>query len=213
MLRFALVVEGIHLQPAVIGGKTGGPDDRGHAGLGQVQLQDRIGHALGIGEGYPRFRFLRQVQAVALDVGIGGIEQRQIVLIAPGQVLGQVRLESRHSAVERLGQADQGHAAMGKPAKVHGPPAMSATDGNGHVFPTGLHRRLIPFAQHPQPPAEITVAVGAGRAIVGAYREVDLLARTLQLVGNLHPRRAGADDQNGAFWQLPRVAVISRVDL
>ena len=48
---------------------------------------------------------------------------------------------------------------------------------------------------------------------MGAYREVDLLARTLQLVGNLHPRRSGADDQNGAFRQLPRVAVISRVDL
>jgi hypothetical protein len=62
-----------------------------------------------------RFGFFRQVEAVALDVGVGRVQQRQIVFVAAGEVLGQVGLEGHHAAVERLGQADQGHAAMGQP--------------------------------------------------------------------------------------------------
>ena len=67
-------------------------------------------------------RFLRQVEAVALDVGVGGIEQRQVVFIATRLRLSdQVVLEGDQIAViERLGDADQGHAVMGQPSEIDG---------------------------------------------------------------------------------------------
>uniref|UniRef100_A0A1I7ZPG5 Transposase n=1 Tax=Steinernema glaseri TaxID=37863 RepID=A0A1I7ZPG5_9BILA len=40
MLWLAVGLEGIGLQPAVVGRVTGGPDDRADTGLGQVQLKN-----------------------------------------------------------------------------------------------------------------------------------------------------------------------------
>src|SRR5207253_5407280 len=51
MLRLTVGVEGVDLQPAVINGKTGCPDDRCHASLGQVELKNGLGHTLRIREG------------------------------------------------------------------------------------------------------------------------------------------------------------------
>ncbi len=66
----------------------------------RVEFDNRLGHACRIREGDARFGFFRQLQAIAFDVGVGGVEQRQIILVATRQVLGQVRLESRHPAIE-----------------------------------------------------------------------------------------------------------------
>ncbi|MNC67220.1 hypothetical protein D3C75_1176970 [compost metagenome] len=59
MPGLAVVVEGVDLQPAVVHGKTGGPDDRRHAGLGQVEFEDRVGDTVRLREGMARFRFFR----------------------------------------------------------------------------------------------------------------------------------------------------------
>ena len=49
---------------------------------------------------------------------------------------------------------------------------------------------------------------------MSAHREVDLAPGTLlQLVGDLYPRRTGADHQYRTFGQLLRVVVVGRVDL
>jgi hypothetical protein len=98
VLRLAVGVEGVDLSQLSVAKPVAQMIEVTPA---SARSRDRMGHALRIGEGHPRFRLFRQVQAVALDVGVGGVEQRQIVLIAAGEVLGQVRLESRHR-VERL---------------------------------------------------------------------------------------------------------------
>ena len=77
----------------------------------------------------------------------------------------------------------------------------------------GLGDFRIPFAEHAQPPAEVAVAVGTRRTVMSAHREVDLAPGTLQLVGDLYPRRTGADHQYRTFGQLLRVVVVGRVDL
>src|SRR3546814_9717239 len=82
--------------------------------------------------------------------------------------------------------------------------------GDGHVFLARLDGLRIPLAEHTQPPAEIPVAIGPWRAIVGAHREVDLLAGALQLIGNLHPRRTRPHYQHRALGELPGIAILSR---
>src|SRR4051812_9323418 len=48
MARLAVVVEGMDLQPAVVGRVTGRPDDRGYPGASQLQLENRVPDALRI---------------------------------------------------------------------------------------------------------------------------------------------------------------------
>ena len=70
-----------------------------------------MGDAVRLREGMARFGFFRQIQAIAFDVGIGGVEQGQVVFIAPGQVLRQVRLEASikmWSLAEELQPTQQG---------------------------------------------------------------------------------------------------------
>ncbi|MCY1439526.1 hypothetical protein D9M71_557620 [compost metagenome] len=186
MLRLAVGLEGVDLQPAVVDRITGGPDDRGDAGLGQVQLQDRVTDAVWVRQHDPCFRLWRQVQAIGGDIRVGGVQQGQVVFVAAGNVFRQVRFEAHHAVVDRLGQANQGHALLGQAAEVHGMTATRTTDGNGHVLFAGLYALGVPQTQYTQPPAEVAVAIGTWWTIVGADREVDLLAGTLQLIGNLY---------------------------
>ncbi|SUC74120.1 Uncharacterised protein [Pseudomonas aeruginosa] len=211
--RLAVAVEGIDLQPAEVDGIAGGPDDAAHPGLGQVQFEDRIGHALRVRQPAARLGLFRQVKAVAGDIGVGGVEQRQVVLVAARQVLRQVRPEGRDAVDEGFGQSDQGHALMRQGAEVHGMSAAGTAHGDGHMLAPGLGDFRIPFAEHAQPPAEVAVAVGTRRTVMSAHREVDLAPGTLQLVGDLYPRRTGADHQYRTFGQLLRVVVVGRVDL
>ncbi|CDX30149.1 hypothetical protein MPLSOD_120258 [Mesorhizobium sp. SOD10] len=71
----------------------------------------------------------------------------------------------------------------------------------------------VPFAENPQPPAEVTPTIGAWRTVMRADREIDAPARALQLIGNLHARRSRADHQHGALWQLRGVAIRAGMDL
>jgi len=48
---------------------------------------------------------------------------------------------------------------------------------------------------------------------VRADCEVDLAARLLKFVGDLHARRSGSDDEDGAVGQLLRIAVGAGVEL
>ena len=176
MQRFAGLVEGRYFQPAVVHGEASGPDDRGNAGLGQVQARQRVADAFRIGEHATSFGLWRQVQAVACDVGIGGIEHGQVVRIAAGEVFHQVRLEVRRAFFEALGQADQLHALLRQLTEIDGLATVGAADGDGHVLAARLHRGLVPFTQNTQPPAEIPTAVAARRTVVGAHRQIDLAA-------------------------------------
>lgn len=148
MPRLAVGPEGVDLQPAVVHRIAGGPDDAGHPGGDQVQLQDRLGQALRVGQLVAGLRFERQVQAIAGNVGVSGIQQRQIVLVATGDVFGKIRLKAHHAAVERFRQPHQGDALVGQPAKIHGMTATGTAHRNGDVLLAGLDRFRIPLAQH-----------------------------------------------------------------
>lgn len=213
MLGLAVGIEGVYLQPAEVHAVTGGPYDAADAGLGQVQLLQRVAHALRVGQSLARFGLFRQVQAVAFDVGIGRIQQGQVVVVAAIDVLDQVVLEARDAVFERLGQADQGHALVGEGTEVHGVATTGATDRDGHMLATGLGNFRVPLAQHAQPPAEVAVAVGTRRAVVGADRQVHLASGAHQLFGNLHAGRAGTDHQYRAFRQLLWVEVSGGMNL
>ena len=211
--RLAAGLEAVHLQPAEVHPVARGPDDGGDAGGGQVEFAQRMGHALRIGQAPAGLGLLGQVQAVAADVVVGRIEHGQVVGVAVGDVLGQVVPEAHPAIGEGLGQPHQGDALVAQRTKVHGVAAARAADGNGHMLAAGLGNSRIPFAQHAQPPAEITAAIGARRPVMGAYREKHLAARALQLIGNLHARGACAHHQHGSFGQLCGAAVVRGMDL
>ena len=172
-----------------------------------------MGHALGIGQALAGLRLFRQVEAIAFDIGVGGVQQGQVVLVAKADVVHQVVLEARDTTLERLGQADQGHALVGEGAEVHGMAATGAADGDGHVLAARLHDFRVPLAEHAQPPAEVTVAVGTRRTVMSAHGEIDLAAGAHKFVGDLYAGRAGTHHQHGALRQLPGVEVGGGVDL
>ena len=87
------------------------------------------------------------------------------------------------------------------------------TDGDGHVFAARFGDLGVPFAQHTQPPAEVAVAVGPWRTVMGPDREVHLAPGAHQLFGDLHAGGASAHHQHSAFGQLLGVVVGGRVDL
>ena len=72
---------------------------------------------------------------------------------------------------------------------------------------------VVPVAENPQPPDEILAAIGPGRPVVRADRQVDALAGAQQLVGDLGARRSGADHQHRTIGQLAGIAVGVGMDL
>lgn len=116
-------------------------------------------------------------------------------------------------AIEGAGQPHQGDALMGQRAKIDGLAATGATDRDGHVLAARLGDLGVPLPQDPEPPAEIAIAIGARRPVMGAHRQVDLATCALQLISDLHPRRARPHHQHRACGQLLRVAIIGGVDL
>ena len=81
--RPAALVEGVDLQPAVVDGEAGRPDDRGDPGArrGRARAAGSVTQS-GSGPEHVRLRLLGQVEAVARDVGVGLVEQRQVVGVA-----------------------------------------------------------------------------------------------------------------------------------
>ncbi|MNM82084.1 hypothetical protein D3C81_941070 [compost metagenome] len=172
-----------------------------------------MGDALWIVQHEPRFGLFRQVESVARDVGIRRVQQRQVISVTGSDVARQILLERHHAVVEGLGQPHQRHALLGQSPEIDGLPTTRTAHGDGDVLAPRLHGFQIPKPQHPQPPAEITVAIGARRTVVLADRQVDLLAGTLQFIGDLHTGRTGTDHQHTALGQLLRVEILGRVNL
>ena len=74
-------------------------------------------------------------------------------------------------------------------------------------------RRSIPLAEDAQPPAEVAAAIASRRPVMRPDRQIDLAARLLEFVGDLHARRACADNEDGALGQLLRIAIRAGVNL
>ena len=87
-------------------------------------------------------------------------------------------------------------------------PSTYATWGEYRRLHGVLRRRGgIPFAEHAQPPAEVTPAIAARRPVVRPNREIDCFAGSHKFIRNLRARRPRAHHKHGAFGQLVRIAV------
>jgi hypothetical protein len=137
--RLSLVIEGVHLQPAVINGEPCSPDDRGNASSGKVQLTNGVGEALRIRPEEAGFRLLREVQAVALNVGVSFVEQFQVMGIAIRDVVSEVLCKAHGSVIERSSAPYQGDPILRERAEVDGVATVCATHRDGYVLRT--HRR------------------------------------------------------------------------
>jgi hypothetical protein len=108
MLRALLFIKGVDLQPAIIGGIAGRPDDAAHPRGCQVELGEGLGQAIGVGQEKARFRLFRQRQPVAGDILIRGVEQRQIGGIAATDIVRQIGTENGFALGKAVGLPDQG---------------------------------------------------------------------------------------------------------
>ena len=71
---FSFCIDRIHLEPRVIDGKSGGPNDGRDTGFGQIQLQQRVGNALRIGSHFTGFGFWWKFETVSFDISVGFIQ-------------------------------------------------------------------------------------------------------------------------------------------
>src|SRR3984957_4413988 len=177
MPRLAVFVERVDLQPAVIDGESGRPDDRGDAGPSQVDLEGGAGDAFRVGPQAAGVRLPRQVEAVALDVRVGLIEQRQVAGVAAGDAVAEVRGEPHGSVVERDGPAEERDAAGGEGAEVDRVAAVRAADRDRDGFRAQRRGRGFPLSEDAEPPDEVTLAVPSRRALVRPDRQVDRTTR------------------------------------
>ena len=158
-------------------------------------------------------RLLGQVETVAGDVGVGLVEHRQVVGVTVVDVDAEVGAKCMTPSSNDPATAHQRDAAGGEGPEVDGVAAVCTADGDGHVLGATRRRRSIPLAENPEPPAEVAAAIASRRPVVRPDREVDLAARLLEFVGDLHARGSGSDDEDGAGGQLLRIAVGTGVNL
>ncbi len=126
MLRPLRVIEGVDLQPAIVGGISGRPDDGADPGLGQVEAKQRVADAGRIGQKLTGGGLFRQIRTVARYPVVGGVEQRKIRGIAAADILRQVGVEQRPGAVKAAGLPHQGDPLMRQLAKIDGMAAARA---------------------------------------------------------------------------------------
>ncbi|VXC20785.1 conserved hypothetical protein [Pseudoclavibacter sp. 8L] len=213
LLGATALVHGLDRQPAVVDREAGRPDDRGDASLSQVELRERMLDALRDGTEDARFRLLREVHPVAHDEGIRLVEDGQVVGVAVGDVLRQVRPEADDPVLAAVRATDERDAARRERTEVDRVPASRAADGDRHVLRPARRRRGLPLAEHAEPPDEVAIPVGTRRAVVWADGEEDLPAGAAQLIGDLHAGGTRADHEDRAIGKLLRVAVRARVEL
>src|ERR1700761_6979931 len=92
-------------------------------------------------------------------------------------------------------------------------PAIGAAHRNGDVAGAGRPRLQIPLAENAEPPAIVAIAIGPGRTVVRADRQMDTLSRGEQFLGDLYARRSRADNEDRSLRQLIRTMVGGRMDL
>src|SRR5690349_639232 len=197
----AVPVEGIDLQPAEIGGVAGHPDDRRDAGSSEVESGKRAYHAIRGRAEHAGFRLLGEVESVERDVGVGFIEQREIVRITGRDVAAKVGRKAHAAVTERCRAADEGYALGGKVAEVDSMAAVCAAHRDGHVLGASGWRSGFPLPENAQPPDIVPPPVAPRRPVVRADREVDLPARLPELGGDLHARGPGADHEDVSCGQ------------
>ena len=185
--RAAVLAEGVDLEPAELGGVAGRPDDRRDAGGGVVEFAERVGDAPGIRAEDASLRFLGKVEAVACDVGVGLVQQGEVVGVAGRDVVAQVGAESHLAAFVRRRAPDEDHALSGEVTEVDGVTAIGTADRDRDVLGSQRRSGQVPLAENAEPPDVVPAAVAPRRPVMRADREVDLPPGLLQLGRDLDP--------------------------
>ena len=103
MLWPLCVIEGVDLQPAIVGGVARRPDDGADPGLGQIETEQRVGNAGRIGQKLAGGGLFGQVHAVAGHPRVRGVEQRKVGGIAAADILRQVGVKQCFVTVKAAG--------------------------------------------------------------------------------------------------------------
>ena len=176
MFRLTCFIDRVNLQPAEINSKAGCPDNGGDSGLCQIQLQNRIGHALRVRFNFPGFRFLRKVETIAGNKSVGLVQHRQGVRIPLRDIIRKIHREAHNTVFERFCPTNQRHPLARKTPEVHCMAATGTAHRDGDMFHAWLKGRGIPLAEDAQPPDEVTPTIASGREVVGAHREINTLS-------------------------------------
>ena len=136
-----------------------------------------------------------------------------LVGVAVRNIVRQIPRKGHRTAPVRFRPAHECHPLRGKTPKVDRMAATGAAHRDRDMLRARPWRFGIPLAENAEPPAVVALAIGPGRTIVRADRQIDALSRRQQFFGDLHPRRARADNQNRTLGQLIRTTIGRRMNL
>ena len=213
MVGLAGGVEGVDLQPPVVGPESCRPDNRGDASRCKVELEHRLGDTRGERAEHVGLRLLGQVETVALNVRIGLVQQVEVVRVAMGNALGKIAGEVHDAIRIRLSTAVHHHSLGDQVAEVDRATTIGTTESDRDVLGAGRRRLEIPEAEHAEPPDKVAVAIATWWAGMRPDRHLHRTPGTLQLICNLHTGCTTTDHEHTAVRQLLRILVIARVDL
>src|ERR1700738_3186102 len=181
----ALLVEGVHVEPAVVCCEAGRPDNGRNARAGEVEVKDGVLHAVRIWHGTTRLWLFRQVETISCDVSVGFVQHGEQIRVSLPEVFDQVRRKPHYAASAGLRAADQGNPLRRQEAKIDRVPAMYSAHCNRHVLLSGLPGSRIPLSKNAQPPTVVAPAIGPRRTLVRPHRKEDLASRFKKLFGDL----------------------------
>ena len=213
--RFAARVKHVNLDPVIIGAEPDGPENRCDPGLFKVHFCALHLRRPNLDKG----RLLGRRDSVAGDIGVDLVAYADIAAVGVIQVLRQVRQEFQTETLHISQRAIEFDAVVDMPlAQVDFLAAVAA----GHIV-VGLRQRLdrigVGVDGDPvmpriiQPISGITTAILARAAWRRADSQMHTPARTHEILHDLHPGLACADNQNVPLRQLRRIAVINRMHL
>ncbi|WP_284252837.1 hypothetical protein [Litorihabitans aurantiacus] len=213
MPRPPALVERVELEPRVVGRETGRPQHGADTGAAQVERAHGLRHAGGLRTEVVRLGLEREVEAVALDVGVGVLEHPQVGGVTGGDRGAQVVVEVHDAVADGGGAAHQRDALGGEVAEVDGPAAVGPADRDRDVLRAQRRSARVPLAQHAEPPHEVAPAVAARRPVVRSDGEVNLAPGPADLLRDLDAGGTGTHDEDPAGRELVGVAVVARVQL
>ena len=207
MDRAAAFIKGVSLKPRIIQRIPRGPKNCRDPVFSEVQVKDRVHHALWIRWDDLCLWLFGKVQAVRRDKGVCFFQNRQVVRIATVHIVDEVIFKPHGAVGIPFGHANEGQALMGEPTEIHGLAALGPADRNGDVFGARVRGVSVPFVQNAEPPNEIAVPISTRRAVVRTDGQIDFSASFAQFLSDLSARRPSANNQNGPLGQLFGIVV------
>ena len=144
------------------------------------------------------------------------IHQLRVPLVTPGDALAEVRREAGAAAVGAEEVPEHGDAQLAQRAVVKVVAAAGSRRlhvGEQPSSGSGNDSTVVEEPRLERPPRQVPATEPAGEPRSPPTGQGDITACQVQLLGDLAPRLAAADDQHRTRRQFRRVAVVLDVDL